>query len=170
MKNNIAIKDETKRNGNVVPYQQAPLFQSFQEEMNHLFDTFRQNLSLGFAPATKWLEPVSDFNAKMDVKDTDKEVIVTAELPGVEMKDIELSLNLNNLTIKGEKRAEKEDKENGYYRMERSYGSFYRQVPLPCEIDRDKIAANFKDGVIKIVLPKTKAAHKSEQKINIKAE
>lgn len=108
-------------------------------------------------------------HAKIDVKDTDTELVVTAELPGVELKDIEISLNDHSLSIKGEKKEEREEKDKGYYRMERTYGSFHRLLPLTCAVDKDKVSATAKNGVIKIVLPKLKETRASEKKIEVKA-
>lgn len=108
-------------------------------------------------------------HAKIDVKDTDTELVVTAELPGVELKDIEISLNDHSLSIKGEKKEEREEKDKGYYRMERTYGSFHRLLALTCAVDKDKVAATAKNGVIKIVLPKLKETRVSEKKIEVKA-
>src|SRR5579885_1272481 len=132
----VPVKQDTKENGGKLA-KRAP-FYNLQEEMNRLFDEFRHGI--GFH-RPQWLEPMTDFDAKVDMKDTDKEVIITAELPGVEMKDIEVSLQEHAVIIKGEKRFEKEEKDKNYYRMERSYGSFSRVLPLPCSIDRDAVEA-----------------------------
>jgi HSP20 family protein len=162
----LATKEETKKNGGLIR-EELPRFGSLQQEINRLFDEFGQGF--GFLRPTKWLEPLADFHAKVDVKETDKEIVVTAELPGVDMKDIDVSINSNGLVIKGEKREEKEEKEKGYYKMERSYGSFHRVLPLPAEVDRDHITATHKDGVVKITLPKTEQVLKDEKKISLKA-
>jgi len=167
MKNAIATKEETKKNGGLLSRWDHPFFYSLHQEMNRLFEEFERGF--GFRAGSRWLEPISDFHAHVDVKDTDKELVITAEVPGVEMKDIDVSITSDGLTIKGEKRAEKEEKDKGYYRMERGYGSFQRVVPLPCEVDRNSINATYKDGVVKVTLPKTKEAIQNTQKITVKA-
>ena len=110
------------------------------------------------------------FTPRIDVVDTDKEIKVSAELPGLDEKDIDVSLTKESLTIKGEKREEKEEKGKDYYRSERSYGSFTRTIPLPLEIDTDKVAASFKKGVLTVTLPKTKQAINEARKVAVKAE
>jgi HSP20 family protein len=157
VKGKLALREETS------------LFHSFQQEMNHLFDEFRHGFGYGFDQPMKWLEPFSEYNARVDVKDSDKEIVVSAEVPGVDMKDIDVEMTPNGLTIKGEKRQEKEEKDKGYYKMERSYGSFYRLVPIPCEVDKGNIGASYKDGVLKVTLSKTKQAAVAGQKITVKA-
>jgi HSP20 family protein len=103
----------------------------------------------------------------VDIKDHEKEIEIQAELPGVSEKDVDLSLSDNSLIIKGEKKHETEEEEKGYYRMERSYGSFERTIPLPVEVDRDKVEATFKNGILNICLPKTKEAIAHTKKIPI---
>lgn len=108
------------------------------------------------------------FDPRVDVTENDKEVRITAELPGVEEKDVEVSLTGDAITIKGEKREEKEEKGEEQYRLERSYGAFRRSFSLPCEVDADKAVASFKKGVLMVNLPKTAQAAKSK-KITVKA-
>jgi len=98
------------------------------------------------------------FMPTIDVHETAKGVRVTAELPGLDEKDIEVSLLNGALWIKGEKREEREEEKGDIYRCERQYGSFQRMVELPTEVDADKIKASFKKGVLKVTLPKTKEA------------
>ena len=90
-----------------------------------------------------------------------------AELPGIDPKDIDISLNEGVLTIKGEKRQEREEKEEGYHLVERSYGSFTRSIRLPREVQSDKINASYKNGVLRITLPKSEEAKKKEIKIKV---
>jgi HSP20 family protein len=165
MANEVATKEEKKNGGNLVREEGTPLH-SLQHEMNRLFDEFKHGF--GFTQPGRWFEPLSSYHAKVDVKDTEKEIVVTAELPGVDMKDIEVTTNGNSTSIKGEKRSEKEEKEKGYYKMERSYGSFYRLIPLSCEVEPENINASYKDGVLKVVLPKSKESLKTQRKIEVK--
>ena len=118
---------------------------------------------------TQAFEGKNIFEPRLDVTETEKELKVTVELPGMDEKDIDLSLSNNALTIKGEKREEKEDRTHGHYRIERSYGSFQRTIPMPCEIDGDKVEATFKKGVLSITLPKNEQGQCQSKKINIKS-
>jgi HSP20 family protein len=144
-------------------------FSSFQREMNKLVD----NWFGGFNPSP-WtpLERglATTFTPCVDVSETDKEIKVSAELPGMDEKDIDVSLTRDTLTIKGEKKEEKEEKGEDYYRMERSYGSFTRSVPLTVEVDTDKVQATFKKGVLEITLPKTPEAIQETKKVAVKSK
>jgi len=104
----------------------------------------------------------------IDVSENDKGIEVTAELPGVDEKDVEVTLADNLLTIKGEKKSEREEKEEGSYVSERSYGSFQRSFSLPYEVDAGKVEAKFDKGVLKISLPKSPELKKKTKKIAIK--
>lgn len=165
MKSALTPKVETKQNGALAPRKQFAPFHTLQQEMNRLFDDFK----MGFAFPHPTFEFLGDFHASIDMKDTDKDVVVTAELPGVEMKDINISMKDNMLVLTGEKKQEKEEKEKSYYRMERSYGSFYRALELPCEVDKEAIDAVYKDGVLTVTLPKNKEVLTNEKKITVKA-
>ncbi|HEX5037865.1 MAG TPA: Hsp20/alpha crystallin family protein [bacterium] len=105
----------------------------------------------------------------VDIAETDKELTVSAELPGMDEKSIEVSLNRDRLVIKGEKKEEEEEKKKGYYRKERRFGSVYREIDLPCEVMADKVGATFAKGVLKITLPKTAQALKENVRIPVKA-
>jgi HSP20 family protein len=105
----------------------------------------------------------------VDIAESDKAYEVTAELPGMDEKNIEVKLTNGNLTIKGEKREEKEEKKKDYYLSERHFGSFERQFRVPEGVDVEKIEASFKKGVLTVTLPKRPEAQKPEKKINIKA-
>ncbi len=94
------------------------------------------------------------FVPKVDVKETEEAIEITAEVPGLKPEDIELTLTGDVLTLKGEKKNEREDKKEGYHLVERSYGSFQRSFRLPVEVDRAKLAATHKDGVLTVTLPK----------------
>jgi len=101
------------------------------------------------------------------VAETKNDIVVKAEMPGLDPKDIDISLSDGLLTIKGEKKQEREEKEENYHLVERSYGSFARSVRLPGEIQSDKISASYKNGVLKVTLPKSEAAKKKEIKIKV---
>jgi HSP20 family protein len=103
----------------------------------------------------------------VDVSETEKEIIVSAEIPGVEAKNIDVNLDGSVLTIKGERKREREEKEESFHRIERSYGSFYRALQLTSEVDGERIKATYKKGVLRITLPKTK--RETGKKIEINA-
>ncbi len=105
----------------------------------------------------------------VDVTETDKTYEITAELPGMDEKNIEVKVADGVLTIEGEKQEEKEKKEKDYYLSERSFGSFQRSFKVPNGVDTDKIDATFKNGVLKVILPKSAEAQKAEKKITVKA-
>lgn len=136
----------------------------FQKEMNQLFNNFFTESPFA---AMKWNEET--FNPKVNVAETDTNVQITAELPGMEEKDIDVSLAENTLTIKGEKKKESEEKNKNFHRVERSYGYFQRSLPLPAEVEVDKVAANFKNGILNITLPKSQASKAKSKKIEIKS-
>lgn len=139
-------------------------FYALQRSMSRFFDEFFNGF--GLAP---FGEQMSEFYPSVDVIENDKQIQISAELPGLDENDIEVTLKDDVLTISGEKKAEKEEKDKNYYRMERSYGSFRRSIPLPSEIESNKVDATFKKGVLTITLPKTAEARKRAKKIAIKA-
>jgi HSP20 family protein len=147
-----------RREGRKVPVrreeERSPF--AFQQEMNRLFDEFFRGW--GLAPLRGFDEPWDAFSPRVNVVESDKEVTVSAELPGMDEKEIDVSLSHGVLTISGEKREEKEDKGKNYYRMERSYGSFQRSIPLSSEVDESRAEATFNKGVLTITLPKTAEA------------
>jgi len=138
-----------------------------QRDMNQLFDNFFRGMGAGPLSATG--EGLSRFVPSLDVRENDKELTIKAELPGMDEKDVEILLTENSLTLKGEKKEEKEDKGKNYYHMERSYGSFQRVIPLPDGLDANKAEARFKKGVLSITLPKLEAAKTKAKKISIKS-
>ena len=103
----------------------------------------------------------------VDIVDKNKAYEITAELPGLDENNIDVKFADGTVTIKGEKRDEKEEKKKDYYLSERRYGSFQRSFGVPDGVDADKIAATFKNGVLTVTLPKTAEAQKSEKKIAI---
>jgi len=143
-------------------------FLDLRSQMNHLFDEFFEE-PFGLGSFSGESNLMGDFAPRLDISETDQDYTVSAELPGLEPEDINISLDHNALTISGEKQAEKEDKGKRYYRVERSYGSFQRSIPLPDEVDEDKIDATFKRGVLKVQIPKTQAAQRRSKHITVKA-
>ncbi len=105
------------------------------------------------------------FALAFDVSETDEAIIVKAELPGVDPKELEVNLTGSTLTVKGKK---KKSVKKNMHRIERSFGSFSRSITLPCEVKEDKIEATFKDGVLHLKLPKAESSLKSSIKIDVK--
>jgi HSP20 family protein len=140
-------------------------FSLLRREMDSLFDNFFSGF--GIEPFASRL---GAFSPRVDVTENDKEIRISAELPGIDEKDIDVSLQSDTITIKGEKKEEKESKGKDFYRSERSYGSFSRTIPLPVEVDTDKVEARFKKGVLHVTLPKTARAVEEKKKIEVKVE
>ena len=140
-------------------------FQIMRREMNRLFDDyFSDYRPTLFHKGVDWNYPT------IDIKENDKQVVIEAELPGMDEKDISIALSNNVLSISGEKKQEKEEKKGTYYHAERSYGSFHRDIPLHCEVEDEKVQASFKKGVLKITLPKTQEAQREIKSIPIHAD
>ena len=134
---------------------------SLHREMNRLFDDVFRGFGVpsmaGFDRDLSW--------PRVELAETDKEIRVTAELPGLDEKDVDLEVEEGVLTIRGEKKAEVEDKQRGY--SERSYGRFERRISMPRGIDRDKTSATFRNGVLTVTLPRTEAANENVRRIPI---
>ena len=133
-------------------------FSALQQEIDRLFEGF----SRGFAGF-----PAREMMPSMDLGETDKEIEITAELPGLEEKDIQLNVVDNVLTVRGEKKNEREETKKDYHLVERSYGSFTRSVQLPEGVNADSIKAVMSKGVLKVTVPKPAPAQ--TKKIDIKA-
>jgi HSP20 family protein len=108
------------------------------------------------------------WSPRLDVSETDNGLEIVADLPGMEKKDISVSLENNVLTIQGEKKEEKENKGKRFHTIERRSGSFYRALRLPVEVEKDKVEAVFKDGVLTLRLPKSKESKPKVAQIEIK--
>ena len=126
-----------------------------------LFDRFFED----FEPPNLFSEEMT-FMPAFDVSETQNELIVKGEVPGMDQKDIDINLSDGLLTIKGEKKHEKEDKNENYHCVERHYGKFSRTMRVPFEVEADKVDATYKDGVLKVTLPKSETA--KPKKIEIK--
>jgi HSP20 family protein len=158
-----------RNNGNQLPSvfrdDDRDPFLSLHREVNRLFDdVFR-----GFDSRLPALGRFSSFGGggwpNVEVSDDEKEILVTAEVPGLEEKDIEVLLEDGVLTLKGEKRSETEDKDRQF--SERFYGRFERRIPLGYEVEDDKVSADFKNGVLTVALPKTERAQAKAKRIAI---
>ena len=136
-------------------------FISLQHEIDRLFDDFTRGIPALSTGGAAELLP------NLDVTETDKQIEITAELPGLEEKDVQVNLADNVLTIRGEKKAEKEEKDKTYRLVERSYGSFVRSLELPEGVNADAIKASIDKGVLKVTVPKPAPAQ--VKKIDVKA-
>jgi HSP20 family protein len=137
-------------------------FPSLRRDMERLFEAFSRDFGWGAAAQGGAVTA-----PRIDVSETDSEIRIEAELPGVEEKDVEVVLSHGRLTIKGDKKQEKEEKKTDYHLVERSYGSFARSIGLPFEADPDQVKASFAKGVLRITVPKPAQVKASEKKIPI---
>lgn len=138
----------------------AEPFNALQTQINRLFDDFFDG--------SRWpAQRGAVFAPQLEVKETDKEIQVCAELPGIEAKDLDVNVTDDELTISGEKLSERSSDEKGRYWTERTYGSFERSIPLPTEVDGQKAKSEFKNGVLRITLPKREGAKSRAHKINV---
>ena len=135
---------------------------NIREEMNRLFDDFFS----GWSERRRGLLE-GEWAPTIDVAETENDVVVTAELPGIEQDKVDITITDDILTLKGEKQEEQEIKKENYHRIERSYGSFQRSVSLPAGVQSDKAKASYKDGILKITVPKAEEAKPKQIKINV---
>ncbi len=136
--------------------------QELRREIDRIWDEF-----LGRARFSERWEGF-EWAPAVDISETEDAVVVRADVPGLAPEDLEINLSGNVLTIKGEKKQEKEEKKENFYRVERVYGSFMRSIELPAEVDPEKVEATYKNGVLKIILPKK--AESRGKTIKVKVE
>jgi HSP20 family protein len=131
---------------------------ALQNRMNSLFRDFTEGDSpmttAGFAPAA-------------DIYEDEKKITIKLEVPGIEEKDLDVSVENNTLTVKGERKFEKEEKEENFHRIERRYGSFFRAFTLPSTVDTEHVAASYNAGVLKLELSKKPEAQPKQIKVNV---
>lgn len=144
----------------LVPWKPSREMTTLRREMDNLLTRFFGKSSLAEAWGEEW-------SPSMDIAETENSIVVKAELPGLEAKDVDVSISGDVLTIKGEKRKEQEEKGGHYHFTERYYGSFQRSFRLPTSIQPEKVEATFEKGVLKVTLPKTEEAKKKEIKIKV---
>lgn len=145
-----------------LPNRGFPLF-GIQRDINRIFDEFFRDFNMDFYEER-------GFSPRLDLTETDTDIIVRIEIPGVVDEEIDISLSEETLTVKGEKRFEKVDKDENPIHMERSYGKFLRIVQLPVKVQDDRAKAEFKNGVLRITLPKTVETRKLTRKIEVKSD
>ena len=142
-------------------------FTRFEEMMNRMFEEFWGRPSRRLLPSGERGEivPAGYRQPFIDIIETDKEVIATAEMPGLEKQDIKINLTEDRLEISSETKKEEERKEKGYVYRERRSGSYYRTVPLPSSVDPDNSRATYENGILEIKMPKTEVKTKKPLKI-----
>ncbi|MCU0839282.1 MAG: Hsp20/alpha crystallin family protein [Rhodospirillales bacterium] len=152
-------------------------FARLRSDMERLFDDFFAGTMVPFGGRGRLVEPFRAFERALgattpavDLVETEQAFELKAELPGLDEKNVEVTLSENVLTIKGEKKEEHEEDRAGVHYAERRFGSFERAFRLPENVDQDTIAASFKNGVLTVTMPKTAAPEKPQKKIEIKAE
>jgi HSP20 family protein len=147
----------------------------FSEEMDRLFEDF------GFGRG--WVAPEfehgldqlgalagASWAPQVEVLQRDNELMIRADLPGMTKDDVKVDIANNAVVIRGERKSQREENEKGYYRSERSYGSFYRRIPLPSGVNADEANADFRNGVLEITMPATHTAEEKQRQIEIKGE
>lgn len=177
--------DEEGGEGKIIPIQHSeqhipgmPLqpLQQLQGEIDRMFNNFFRGFSPPFAgfgniPSLR-LPGMAEGVLKptLDISSSDKEYTISVEVPGVTEKDVKIEVVNNNLTITGEKKQEKEEKDKNFYRVERSYGSFQRVLSLPEDAEQDKIKATFKQGVLSLTIPRKAVLASKVKKIAIQSK
>lgn len=142
-----------------------------QGDMTRRFFDFLNDRDPFGLPVARWLGEESGLILpKLDISESDKKMEITVELPGMDEKDVDVEVSDGVLTIKGEKKSEKEEKGKTFHRMERSYGSFQRSFSLPPTVDEEKIKAEFDKGVLTISLEKTATPEPAKKKIEVKSK
>ncbi len=135
---------------------------TLQERMNRLFSEVARRSPVAEEEIIQgaWIPPV-------DIFETGDSIVIKAELPGISKEDITLEVKENTLSIKGEKKFEKDVKEESYHRVERSYGAFQRAFALPSTVQQDKVKAKFRDGILEVTLPKAEEAKPKQIKVDV---
>ena len=145
----------------IAPWRPLRELDKMRREMDRLWESVFEGRSHRKAEdSAQWLP-------SLDVAETKNDIVVKVEIPGIDPKEIDISLANDVLTIKGEKKQEREKKEENYHVVERSYGSFTRSLRLPGEVQSDKITASYKNGILKATFPKSEEAKKKEIKIKV---
>ena len=155
-----------RRNEETLLRREEEPFFSIQREIDQIFDDVLQRFDRSSLLGD---DTFKTFNPTVDVREDEKEVTIKAELPGLDEKDLDVTLADGVVTIKGEKKEEKEDEKDGYWHRETRYGTFRRVITVPEGIDREKVEARFKNGVLTITVPRSEEAKEKVKKIAITA-
>ena len=162
----MADKAKEKETKAVAPWRPFMDLSRWERDMDRMMEAF---FDRRMRPWWPWPRGESmEFAAPaVDLYEEKNDIVVKAELPGIEKDNIEVNLSNHHLTIKGEKKNEKEIKEENYYRSERSYGTFLRTLELPADVQGEKVKASFKNGILEVRLPKTENAKAKETKVKV---
>ena len=151
----------------VLPQLVEQPYGGLQREVNRLFDDFLSTFDS--SPFSK-VQQQGVYSPRLTVREDGQKITLEAELPGVDEKDIDISLTNDSITVRGEKKEEREEREGEHqFYSERSYGMFERIIPLQAEIDADKVDARFAKGVLRVILPKAPAAQSRTRKITVRS-
>jgi len=147
----------------------------FSEEMDRLFEDFGFGRGLVAPEFEHGLDQLgalagASWAPQVEVLQRDNELMIRADLPGMTKDDVKVDIANNAVVIRGERKSQREENEKGYYRSERSYGSFYRRIPLPSGVNADEASADFRNGVLEITMPATHTAEEKQRQIEIKGE
>ena len=164
----MAEKAKEKETKAVTPWRPFMDLTRWERDMEHMMEDFFGRRTRPWWP-DRWFrtDEVEITAPAVDLFEEKDDIVVKAELPGMEKDNIEVNLTDHHLTIKGEKKKEEEIKEENYYRAERSYGSFLRTLDLPKDVHADKVKASFKNGILEVRLPKTEEAKAKEVKVKV---
>jgi HSP20 family protein len=142
----------TRRGEYLSPLSPISFLDNFRSEMDRLFDDFGFGRSF-LAPRFGGFRSAFNWSPQTEVFERNNKLVIRADLPGLSKDDINIDVQDGQITIRGERKSEHEDKDKGYFRSERSYGAFYRSIPLPQGANIDQANANFQDGVLEITMP-----------------
>lgn len=167
----MADKERTKETRELAPWHPFADLTRWERDMERMMDDFFDRGMRPWRPE-RWVRTEGLLNnaPALDVYEDKDDIVVKAELPGMEKDRVEVNLTDHSLTIKGEKTKEDEVKEENYYRSERSYGSFVRTLQLPTDVQAEKVKASFKNGVLEVRLPKTEEARAKTKEIKVKVD
>jgi HSP20 family protein len=164
----MADKPKEKETKAVTPWRPFMDLTHWERDMDRMMEDFFGRRGRAWWPERWFRTDELELRAPaVDLFEEKDDIVVKAELPGMEKNDIEVNLTDHTLTIKGEKKKEEEIKEKNYYRSERAYGSFVRTLELPREVHADKVKATFKNGVLEVRVPKTEEAKAKEIKVKV---
>jgi HSP20 family protein len=164
----MAEKAKEKETKAVTPWRPFTDLGRWDRDVERVMEDFFGRRMRPWLPERWFKTEDLDFTAPaVDLYEEKDDIVVKAELPGMDKENIEVNLTDHTLTIKGEKKKEAETKEKDYYRSERSYGAFLRTLELPKEVHADKVKANFKNGILEVRLPKTEEAKAKEVKVKV---
>ncbi|MBU9889046.1 MAG: Hsp20/alpha crystallin family protein [Candidatus Omnitrophica bacterium] len=135
-----------------------------------LLSDLQEDFGRLFSPALRTSTPegLKQLVPQLEIHEDENQFTLSIDVPGIDRKDLDISVTGNTLSVKGERSEETQKREKGYYYSERSYGSFQRSVQLPSDVESDKIAANYKDGVLELVIPKSEKSKPKQIKVDVK--